>query len=92
MWGVSLDGSPRGVLLWGIGFGVLGAALIIFLPFIPSSVWFPIDIAEQSKTLGLGVEIVLRIVRQIAPSLGSALIAAAIVMGYAKTLPRSNSN
>jgi Na+/proline symporter len=73
-------GLARTVLWWGIGLAVVGALLIVFVPAIADSL--NIGATEEGQTVRIGIELAIRVARELLPPLGAAFIAAALVMGF----------
>ncbi|WP_139416001.1 hypothetical protein [Agromyces laixinhei] len=75
-----MDTMPKRTLWWGIALSVGGALLIMFVPPLMYSI-FSAD-GEVGQTLFSFLELVLGVVRQLVLPLGTALIAASLVMFY----------
>ncbi|GAA1795960.1 hypothetical protein [Agromyces lapidis] len=75
-----MDATPKRTLWWGIGLAGGGALLLVLIPSAISAVFPALDGVGQTFFDALNV--VVNLVQQLAIPLGSALIAAAIVMQY----------
>lgn len=86
----SMQGAPAKVLWWGIVLAVVGAALVVFVPVFLDQIGLGSD--EQGQTLRVALELALRVVRELLVPLGTALIAAGIVMAFIRAqYPRRES-
>jgi len=74
------DSMPKRTLWWGIGLSVGGALTILLAPPVMYSI-VSAD-GEAGQTFYSIVQLVLNVIRQLVLPLGTALIAAAIVMFY----------
>ena len=76
------DSMPKRTLWWGIGLSVGGALMILVVPQLMYMVVSPQAEPEVGQTVLMIVELVLNIIRQLVLPLGTALIAASLVMVY----------
>lgn len=80
---------PSIVLWWGVGLAVVGALLVIF---VPSLSYYLVDSSNSAGGVSNGllsfVEILVRVLGAIVPTLGIVLIGASIVMAYLRQLLR----
>lgn len=76
------DDMPKRTLWWGIGLSVGGALLILVVPQLMYMVVSPQTEPEVGQTFLMIVELALNIIRQLVLPLGTALIAASLVMFY----------
>ena len=76
------DSMPKRTLWWGIGLSVGGALLILVVPQLMYSVVSLQTQPEAGQTALLVLELALNIIRQLVLPLGTALIAASLVMFY----------
>jgi uncharacterized protein YggT (Ycf19 family) len=76
------DSMPKRTLWWGIGLSVGGALMILVVPQLMYMVVSPQAEPEVGQTVLMIVELVLNIIRQLVLPLGTALIAASLVMFY----------
>ncbi|WP_401000679.1 hypothetical protein [Agromyces sp. GXQ0307] len=86
----SMDGAPRTVIIWGIAVSVCAALLIVLVPAVAD--WAAIGATSQGQEARVAIELVVRVLREVAGPIGAALIGAALVMGFiqgrAKMEPR----
>ena len=86
----SMEGAPGKVLGWGIVLAVLGALLVVLVPWILDLLG--VGSVPQGQELRVGLELALRVVRELLVPLGAALVAAGIVMGFIRAqYPRRES-
>jgi hypothetical protein len=76
------DSMPKRTLWWGIGLSVGGALLILVVPQFMYSVVSLQTQPEAGQTALLVLELALNLIRQLVLPLGTALIAASLVMFY----------
>ena len=76
------DSMPKRTLWWGIGLAVAGALMILLVPQLMYSTVSPQTEPEVGQTVLMIVELVLNVIRQLVLPLGTALIAASLVMFY----------
>jgi hypothetical protein len=76
------DSMPKRTLWWGIGLSVGGALLILVVPQLMYSVDSLQTQPEAGQTALLVLELALNVIRQLVLPLGTALIAASLVMFY----------
>ncbi|MEV1128554.1 hypothetical protein [Agromyces sp. NPDC049794] len=76
----AMEGAPGKVLWWGVVLAVLGALLVVLVPWLLDQLGVGFD--AQGQDLRVGLELGLRVIRELLVPLGAALIAAAIVMGF----------
>lgn len=86
----SMEGAPGKVLAWGIVLAVLGALVVVLVPWL----WdlFGAGFVPQGQEFRIGLQLALSVVRELLVPLGAALIAAGIVMGFIRAqYPRRES-
>lgn len=76
----SMQGAPRAVLTAGVIAAVLGAVLIVLVPAVAD--WAAIGATPGGQDVRVAIEFGVRVLRELAPPVGAALIGAAIVMGF----------
>lgn len=76
------ESMPKRTLWWGIGLSVGGALMILLVPQLMYGTVSPQTQPEVGQTILSIVQLVLNVVRQLVLPLGTALIAASLVMFY----------
>ena len=77
---MSTDAMPSRTIGWGVAIAVMGAVLILAAPTVLAVVMIPNT--EQWASAYYAMDLVLGVARAVLPPLGSALIAAGLVMKY----------
>ena len=74
---------PKVVLWWGIGLTLGGVLLAVLLPQIGYALTLQHDASSGvDQGLLIGLNLVVSLIAQVIPPLGTALIAASVVMAY----------
>ncbi|MDR6969793.1 hypothetical protein [Leifsonia shinshuensis] len=74
---------PRPVLWWGIGLTLGGVLLTLLLPQLGYTLTLQHDASTGvDQGMLVGIDLVVRVVAQVVPPLGVALIGASLVMTY----------